>query len=113
VNFNTREQKQGTSSSAWLSIPAIIALIAVTGVLSVVLLNYVRPEKDNDALIVQILGFLALVLNLLKSQEVHNLVNSRMTELGEQIGKTEHARGKAEGVREEQENAARVLTERG
>jgi hypothetical protein len=88
------------TSSVWLSIPAIIAMVAVTGVLSIVLLNYLRPTADNDPLVLQILGFLTLVLNLLKSQEVHNLVNNRMTELGEQIGMAEHARGRAEAIAE-------------
>jgi hypothetical protein len=59
-----------------------MALLGVVGVLVVTLL---RPDKDNSALITSLLGFLApttmALLAFMKAQETHLAVNSRLDAL--------------------------------
>lgn len=92
---------KGYESSPWLTIPAVLVIIAVTGVGAVIVLAWLRPGQDNAQLVTEILGFLGIVLNLIKTQEVHNLTNSRMTQLGETIGREQYNMGKEAGRKEE------------
>ncbi len=88
-------------SSPWLTIPAVIGIIAVAGLFTVMGVMWLRPHEDNYVLITAILAFLGVVLNLFKTQEVHDLTNSRMTELSQNLEKVAFNKGMTEGVSQE------------
>lgn len=79
---------------------AIVALTAI-GMASVVLVFWLRPDKDNTALIVNILGFIApttmALLAYLKAQETHLSVNSRLDEMMRNASRVARAEGLEEG----------------
>jgi hypothetical protein len=83
-----------------------IVLVGVVGILGIL---YLRPHEDNSQLIATLMGFLVPtllgIMALIKVQETHLLVNSRMTELGEKIAKAERAEGVLEGVAQQKTTA--------
>lgn len=71
----------GTKNTNYLI--ALVALVMMA-VGSIVVITVTRPEKDNTVVITVILGFVAqitvAILAMMKGQETHAVVNSRMDE---------------------------------
>jgi len=85
-----------------------VVVIAVAAIGGVVLVLTIRPDKDNIALVTQILGFatttLMATLAYMRSTETREVVNSRMDEFkrtlqaASEVAQVQaHADGKAEG----------------
>ena len=96
-------------SRAWIYVLAILGM-SFLGVSAIVAITIGRPESDNTAVIVSIVGFLtptlAAILAILKVQDVHVLINSRMTALLAITAKASEAEGKLAGRLEEQQATA-------
>jgi len=86
----------------------VIVVIAIAAIGGVVLVLTIRPDKDNAALVTQILGFgsttLMAALAYMRSTETREVVNSRMDEFkrslqaaSEIAQATARADGRAEG----------------
>lgn len=86
----------------------VIVVITVAAISGVVLVLTIRPDKDNAALVTQILGFasttLMAALAYMRSTETREVVNSRMDEFkrtiqaASEIAQAQaHAEGRAEG----------------
>ena len=69
--------------------------LGITGVIAIIVISYLRPNVDNTLLIIIVLGFLTPTLasliavvkgfaNANAIQELHVIVNSRLTELLQQ-----------------------------
>lgn len=89
-------------TSAYLITIFGMTLLGVSAVIAVFLM---RPDKDNTAIIVSILGFigptLAAILAYFKAQETHLVVNSRMDEFKrglQEAARLAVAAARAEGV---------------
>jgi hypothetical protein len=80
-------------------LPAVV-LVLIVGCGFVAFIEWNHPDKDNSSLITIIVGLLTptlfSMLAYLKSEETHQLFNSRMTEL---MAKTD-ALARAEGIME-------------
>jgi hypothetical protein len=87
-------------SSPTIYVMALVAMVFI-GVASIVMVEVLRPNQDNMVLHGLILGFLTpttmSLLSLLKANETHTIVNSRMTALLEMTQKAAFARGQLEG----------------
>lgn len=74
--------------------PYIIAIIimATLGALGIVVISLFNPGKDNSLIIASLLGFLTpttlSLLALMKAQQTHVLVNSRMSEFIDTLKKS-------------------------
>jgi hypothetical protein len=84
--------------------------ISIAGAIAVILVCCLRPGVDNTTLITCILGFLTSSFSLIKSlsngndiQNLHLIVNSRLTELLQQTARASELAGRAN---EAAENAA-------
>jgi hypothetical protein len=81
----------------------VISLVVMVfiGISAIVMVEVLRPNQDNMVLHGLILGFLTpttmSLLSLLKANETHTIVNSRMTALLEMTQKAAFARGQLEG----------------
>ena len=81
-------------------VPYVVAIcvMALLGVVMVLGIQAMRPKDDNTALITMGIGFLATmttsILALMKAQETHLSVNSRL----DQFMKTAQAASLAEGI---------------
>lgn len=82
--------------------PYVIAVVvmALIGVIAVVLIVLIRPDKDNSVLIATIGSFIlpttVALLAFMKSQETHVVVNSRMDEFRRQLEESSLLRQAAE-----------------
>lgn len=94
--------------------PYIIAIIimATLGALGIVVISLFNPGKDNSLIIASLLGFLTpttlSLLALMKSQETHLSVNSRLEEFIKNAGDAARAEGVIEG--RDSENAKNLDT---
>lgn len=85
------------------NVPYIIAVVVMMalGVLGVVLIVVLRPEKDNTVVIAAVLGFLApttlSLLAFMKAQETHLSVNSRLDAFMANAKTAAYADGMLEG----------------
>jgi len=84
------------------NVPYVLAVVFMMtlGVVSIVLLTIMRPEKDNTLIVTTLIGFLApttlSLLAFMKSQETHLSVNGRM----ESFIASEKLRSRLEGIEE-------------
>lgn len=80
-----------SASKPTASVAYLVTIFGMTliGVVAVVTVFLMRPDKDNATLVVAILGFIgpttAALLAFLKSQETHLVVNSRIDEFKEEL----------------------------
>lgn len=102
----TEEQNPPKASAAPYLV--VIVVIAVASIAGVVLVLTIRPDKDNAALVTQILGFgsttLMAALAYMRSTDTREVVNSRMDEFKRSLQAASaiaqasaRAEGKAEG----------------
>ena len=96
------------SSGASLS---IVALVAV-GIIAAVVLEVMRPEKDNLPTIIQIGLLIGLAITYMKAQSTHVLVNSEMAAYKQELVRSSAlleqlaaARGAKEGTEIERNRA--------
>jgi len=86
--------------SNWKYVIAVVVM-AVIGVLGVLVITIIRPKEDNTILITMVLGFLApttlSLLSLMKSQETHLSVNSRLDDFMTTAREASRAEGIIEG----------------
>jgi len=80
----------------------LIVSLGIVGVAAIVAIVALRPHEDNAALIATVLGFLAptmaALLALIKVQELHLAVNSRLTQLLEQTAKASRSEGREDAA---------------
>lgn len=78
-----------------------IAAVSIIGVIAAIVITVARPNTDNTLLIASIFGFLLptlmALLALMKTQETHVAVNSRMDELLKITRTASRAEGVLEG----------------
>lgn len=90
----------GQGASNWKYIIAVIVMVVI-GVFGVLFITWLRPKEDNIALITLIIGLVApttlSLLSLMKSQETHLSVNSRLDQFMSNAEKASHAEGVLEG----------------
>jgi hypothetical protein len=76
-------------------------VMAFLGVLAIVGIELLRPGQDNTILHGLVIGFLTpttmSLLALMKANDTHTIVNSRMSALLELTQKSAYARGQLEG----------------
>lgn len=107
----SRESTNPSSNTPYLIAVAFLALLTV---LAIVLITFLRPDKDNTALITAVIGALvpttASILALMKAQETHLSVNSRLDAFIETEAKLSRLEGIHAGVAAEQARMG-ILTE--
>ena len=92
--------------------PYVVAVVLMTmiGIVAILILTLVRPDKDNSQLIATILSLIvpttAAILALMKSQETHLMVNSQLAKWKLDFAALMRAEGGKEAVHEEQERIA-------
>lgn len=76
-NKNLKDPTKKSSNAPYLWVVVSVFFIAVVGAIS---LEYLRPDKDNSALLIQIFGLAVLiipvVMTFIQSRETHRAVNS-------------------------------------
>jgi hypothetical protein len=83
-----------------LFVTAVMGLSALA-ILSILVIFIVRPDRDNTALVATVVGFLLpLVTGFLAAsfQQMHNAVNSRMTQLMVLVRAAAHAQGQLDAA---------------
>lgn len=96
------------------NIPYLIAIVVMIliGLVSILVVEIMRPEKDNVQLIATIAGFIvpttASILALMKSQETHLTVNSQLEQWKRDYARLMHAEGEEIGRTGEQARVAKV-----
>ncbi len=79
-----------------------IVLMGIFSVGVAVVLELARPEKDNLPTIAAVFAFAGTILALLKSQETHLSVNSRLDDMMREGKAASRAEGVTEGRNEPQ-----------
>lgn len=78
-----------------------IVVMSLFGIVGVVLVQIMKPDSDNTTLITMIVGFIASMttslLALMKAQETHLSVNSRLDQFMSTAKAASHAEGILEG----------------
>lgn len=98
-----------THDKANLSIPpnntpylVAVAFMGLLIVIAILLITFLRPDKDNTGLIATVISALvpttAAILALMKAQETHLSVNSRLDAFMTTASAAARAEGKAEGL---------------
>lgn len=113
MNNNNISRSQKSSILPYIIAIIVMSLIAVVAVL---MISMMRPDADNTILIATILGFTATmttsIMSLLKSQETHVSVNSRMDQWKEDVTTMLRAEGAADAVAREQDRVAAIAKEK-
>lgn len=89
---------------------AATILLAIVAVSAIVTIFLVRPDKDNTALVATIMGFLVPLMTALLAaalQQVHTMVNSRVT----QLLRITAAKSRADGIQAGKDEAAAAAAE--
>lgn len=93
----------------------VIALMSGVGLFVILLITWLRPDSDNTALIVMIMGFVttttAAIFVFLKSQETHLLFNSRMDEMMRNVEEVARLKGEKAGRDEAESKVIVAVTQ--
>lgn len=98
-----KDQEVKTAMRASSNVPYLIAVVvmAVFAIAAISVISIIRPERDNSAMYVLILGFgtstTAAILAFMKSQETHLSVNSRLDDFIRNADRSARAEGELAG----------------
>lgn len=77
MNKQLTDPTKKASNIPYLVVVVLMFLISVTGAVTI---EYLRPDKDNSALLIQIFGFATMItpviMTFMQTRETHKMVNS-------------------------------------